>query len=473
MRLNLLYILCCITVFTGCKKDKAIDDNSAFFGGEIVNPYSDYIILSKSRKIIDTIPLDKKNRFAYKIQDVDAGLYHFFDGREIQLVLIQPNDSLMLRLNTYDFDESLVYSGIGAKENNYLMDLFLLNEEELKNTLKLSQLDPKDFEEQLNTLRQEKLDKLKAFKQRNKTTPLFNLLAESNINYKHYSNKELYPIASYRDNEKVMFSNLPKDFYNYRRNIDYNNELLKDYVPYNSFLSFHINNLALQEHFKHSNDSEYNELSLDLNLDKLKLIDEKISNEYIKNRLLNNTMIRFINNSKKADEYGVLLESFKAKSTNKKHIARAQGLVDSYQRLKPGNKIPEIVLLNPDNEPLKLTRLVNKPTVVYFWTKNNKNHITTSHKRIKELNVKYPEVEFIAINIDSIPYTVQKKILNRFGLRIHNEYRLQSPKAAIELLSVKPINNVYIIDKHDKIVNAKANIFTIHFEQELLGVINQ
>ena len=36
----------------------------------------------------------------------------------------------MLRLNTFDFDESLVYTGKGAKENNFLMDIYLLNEEE-------------------------------------------------------------------------------------------------------------------------------------------------------------------------------------------------------------------------------------------------------------------------------------------------------------------------------------------------------
>ena len=134
MNIRLLYILCCITtVFTACKDDKT-PDNTAFLGGKIINPNSNYIILTKSSKIIDTIVLDKKNRFAYQIKDIEPGLYNFWQGKEVQNVLIQPNDSLMLRLNTYDFDESLVYSGIGARENNFLMELFLLNEEDEKNT---------------------------------------------------------------------------------------------------------------------------------------------------------------------------------------------------------------------------------------------------------------------------------------------------------------------------------------------------
>ena len=104
MKLKLLYTLCSvIALSTACKEDKNYDDNSAFFGGKIINPYSDFIVLSKSRKVLDTIRLDKKNRFSYKIENVESGLYHFYDGREVQTVLIQPNDSLMLRLNTYYF----------------------------------------------------------------------------------------------------------------------------------------------------------------------------------------------------------------------------------------------------------------------------------------------------------------------------------------------------------------------------------
>lgn len=473
MNFRLLYILCFFTsIFTSCENDKKPESTSAFFGGKIVNPYSSYIVLSKSRKVIDTIRLDEKNRFAYKIKNVKSGLYQFFDGKELQTVLIQPNDSLLLRLNTYDFDESLVYSGIGAKENNFLMELFLLNEEDEKNTLALSQLMPEAFEQRLNALRDDKLKKLERFKAKYKTTALFDKLVEGNINYKHYSSKEVYPIANYSKSEKHMLEILPEDFYSYRDDINYNDDILKDYPAYTSFLRFHFNTLALEEHFKHSSDTNYNELSLEYNLDKLRIIDEKVKNKSIKNRLLYSATMRFINNSHKTEEYCSILNSFIEKSSNKKQITRAQNVVRSYQRLKPGNKIPNITLLNTSDKELDLISLIKKPTVIYFWTKTNKNHITTSHKRIKELNAKYPEVEYIAINIDSISYANQKKVLNHFDLRIHNEYRLKSPSNAIDSLSIKPINNVYIVNKKSEIVNPKANIFTIQFEQELLEVIN-
>lgn len=475
MNLKIFYILLLAAIsLSSCKND--IEESSctqAFIGGEIINPNSDFIILTKSRKIVDSIFLDNRNRFAYKLTDLEPGLYNFFDGREIQTILLQANDSLLFRLNTIEFDESLVFTGKGAKENNYLINLFLENEKEERKILALSQLSPLLFEERIDALRKQKLEKLNKFKSKNKSSKLFNEVAEANINYNYYYSKEFYPFANYSKSELEIFNSLPPSFYDYRKNIDYNNELLKEYPPYNSFLRFHFNNLALQDHFLHSKDRYYNEHSVDYNLDKLKLVDEKIDNEEIKNNLLNYAIVYFIGISKSTDNYDELLKSFTEKSTNERDIRRATRIVNSYKRLKPGQKLPPITLLDENDNKIALTRLITKPTVLYFWTKKSKNHLIDSHKRVKELEVKYPEVNFLAINTDSISYTQQTKILKHFQVRINNEYRFMSPKACKEKLSIQPINNVFIVNKYKRIVNAKANMFNISFEQELLGVINQ
>ena len=122
--LFLIAVTCC---FFSCQEEKKANLNgNAFFGGEIVNPNSPYVVILKNNTVVDSLYLDKDNRFSYTFKDFEPGLFHFYDGREVQSVLIQPNDSLMFRLNTMDFDESLVFTGIGEKENNFLIDLFLL-----------------------------------------------------------------------------------------------------------------------------------------------------------------------------------------------------------------------------------------------------------------------------------------------------------------------------------------------------------
>ena len=467
-------ILLAILSIVSCDKDSNKKEGTeAFFGGEIINPFSDYIILSKSSKIIDTISLDKKNRFAYKLTQLDPGMYSFFDGREAQTFLLEPNDSLLIRLNTFDFDESLVYTGIGSKENNFLIDLFLENENEDNRVFSISQLEPVEFIKELNGYRDKNIKKLEQFNLKNKPTDLFKEIAKANIDYRYYANKELYPLANYRKSERKNFNNLPDDFYDFRENIDYDNDLLKNNEIYKTFLRFHINNIALQEHFKHSKDSVYDELSLDYNLDKLKIIDKNIDNEDIKNDLLNYTIIHFINISKNTDDYDILLKSYKEKSTDKQYIDKATRIVNSYKRLKPGQKIPPLTLLDSSNNEIELHSLIKKPTVIYFWTKNSKSRFIDSHKRVKELEVKYPEFNYIAINTDSISYSEQVNILKRTDLRINNEYRFKFPAKSKDVLSIRPINKVFIVNKKQQIVNAKANMFNISFEQELLGLINQ
>lgn len=475
MKFNFLFSLIILTsFFTSCKKDQAdIASNQAYFGGEIINPNSNAIYIIKSGATIDTIYLNNNNRFSYKFTDFVPGLYGFFDGREYQNFLIEHNDSLMLRLNTLDFDESLVFTGKGAKENNFLMEMYLLNELEDDKILGLGQKTAEEFDSIYKISRDLKLEKLKRFRLKNETSALFDEIAEASINYEYYAHKELYPLANYKISELDAFNSLPEDFYSYRESIDYNNEALKEYSPYLSFLRFHFNNLALQNHFKHSKDSVYDRLDLHYNLDKLKLIDETVTNEEIKNDLLKYVLGQFVNISKNTEDYDEMLQSFKSKSTNTKDKEIATNFVISYKMLKPGNKIPNVKLLNKNEKEISIYELIKKPTIIYFWTKNNKNQLISSHKRTKELNVKYPEFHIVAINVDSISFEEQVNILKHYDVRIENEYRFKTPKQSRETLSVKPILKVFILNKKGEIVNAKANMFNITFEQELLGLLNQ
>ena len=223
----------------------------------------------------------------------------------------------------------------------------------------------------------------------------------------------------------------------------------------------------------HSDDTSYNDRILDYTLDKLNVIDEKIKNEEIKNGLLNYNIVHFISITKNTEDYDALLESFKQKSTNTEQIERVTRIVNSYKRLKPGKKIPNLDLLDKNDNTVALQELIKKPTVIYFWTKNNKNHLIIAHRRAADLQKKYPEVDFVALNVDSISYKEQVRILKLHNVKITKEFRCKSASKTINTLSVKPINNVFILNDKAEIVNAKANMFNISFEQELLGIINQ
>ncbi|WP_452228542.1 MULTISPECIES: TlpA family protein disulfide reductase [unclassified Lacinutrix] len=477
--MRLLFSLLILTLtFSSCKKDLATKEGkTAYIGGEIINPIDRQVVIHKSNIIIDTILLDNKNRFLYKFNDLESGLYIFKlqsqHGEEFQLALLEPNDSVLVRINTIDFDESLVFTGNGAKKNNYLINMFLENEDINEKILSYYQLEPILFEKKIDSIRKHRNTNLTLFLEKNITSELFQKISKANIDYNYYLSKEIYPFAYYGDNEIKNLQSLPKNFYTYRKDIDYNSTALKDYFTYKTFLRYHFKNLALSEHLKTSKDSILKRNSYCYNLDKLKLIDSLITDEDIKNPLLSISSINYINKTKNLKELDTFLDFYYEKSTDEKDKNYIKKLVKSLKQLETGNKIPNVTLVNYKNQAIDLHKLIRKPTALYFWSKDYKSHLQESHSKVKELMLKYPEVDFISINIDE-PNTrySNNKLLQQYNFTDKHEYQFKNPKEAKETLAINPIIKVLLVNKYGKIIDPHTNLFSVQFEEELLGLLN-
>lgn len=460
-----------------CKKDSKVEEGDiAYFGGEVVNPIKDFVILSKANKVIDTIRLDQDNRFLYKVNPVESGLYTFrlwaAQDLELQMVLLEPKDSIMFRLNTMEFDETLVYSGRGAKKNNYLINWFLENEIENSQILGFCQLPVDTFSMRIDSIRNSKIKKLAEFNSKYETTPTFREIAEANINYDYYYNKERYPFVNYVNTERTTLESLPEDFYSFRKDVDYDHKLVGYYYRYSYFLWYHFENMALSEYFKTSRDSVFNMKSLDFNLIRLKLIDSLVADKELKNSLLEKSTIEFISKNKDVDTYDPLLESFQSKCSDVQKQEFVADIINSLKRLKPGKQLPDIMLSDLNNKESNLSSVIKRPTVIYFWSAAYPTHIT-SHKKAQELKIKYPEVDFIAVNINVRNDKLWRKMIKQYDYNSNNEYVFVNPEAARNQLALYLINKVMIVDEDAVIVNDNTNMFYIGFEDELLGLISK
>ena len=190
---NMRYLGLILSLFllVGCKDDTASKSNIAYLGGEIINPNDNYVVIYNANSVIDTVQLDKNNRFLYKIENLNSGIYFFKHNPENQIVVLEPNDSILFRLNTFDFDESLVFTGKGAKKNNFLINLFLENEKNNTKLLDFCELKPDEFEKKTDSIRSKQLKRLHNFSDRLNSSKLFNEIAEAKINYNYYANKRL------------------------------------------------------------------------------------------------------------------------------------------------------------------------------------------------------------------------------------------------------------------------------------------
>lgn len=467
-------ITCILLTLISCKKDgneTALD--YAYLGGEIINPNTKHIVLSKNKTIIDTVKLDGRNRFLYKVDKLNKGLYTIRHGGEFQLILLEPEDSLLFRLNTLDFDESLVYSGKGNKKNNYFINEFLKNEQEEKYIIELCQLDGITFQKRVDSLKAYKLKALEHFTNKYNPSPLFLKIAKANIDYSYYSSKEVYPFVHYGKNKAAILNALPNDFYDYRKDINYDDEFLNGHHIYNKFLRYNLSNLSLKRHDIHENNACFDRKSLCYNLDRLKIVDSLIGNTSIKDDLLYHFAMGYLSKSKNEEHNNTLLKSYLSKSSNEKGKKMMSHYTNSINHLKEGLKFPEIKVVNYNEDVIKINTLIDSPTVLSFWSHKYFEHFKESHYKLKELKVKYPEVKFIAINIDEYSLEQSKKLLESHGFINTSEFKLNNPNEALEILAVYPMTKTLLIDKNKKITNSNTNIFSIHLEEQLLGLINR
>ena len=94
-----------------------------YLGGEIINPSSRFVNFYYNNVKIDSIELNSENKFFKKIENINPGIYRIEHLPENQNIIVEKGDSLWIRVNVEDFQESLTFSGRGSSKNNFLVDI--------------------------------------------------------------------------------------------------------------------------------------------------------------------------------------------------------------------------------------------------------------------------------------------------------------------------------------------------------------
>lgn len=99
----------------------------ATFEAKIENRNGDKIYILGPNKYKKEIALNKEGFFKDTLKVAD-GLYRLNDGVEMTTLYLKNGYDLKLKMNAKEFDESIVYTGTGAKENNFLAKTALYEE---------------------------------------------------------------------------------------------------------------------------------------------------------------------------------------------------------------------------------------------------------------------------------------------------------------------------------------------------------
>ncbi|UII75631.1 transaldolase [Flagellimonas sp. HMM57] len=454
--LSFLSILSC--------SQKSKDTSSVYFGGEIVNPTSDFIVLYRNNDIVDSVALDEGNRFSFNLQGIEEGLYHFDHSPERQYLFIEEGDSIVVRLNTLEFDESLVFSGKGSEINNFLLEIFLAHEKEEPLIYRYYKLDPIAFNEKIDSLRLQKIKYLEELATDNELSEKVLAMGKASIDYNSFIHKEKYPFYHKKKTGEETIHDLNGAFYDYRKDIDLNSKDLAYFRPYFDFMKYHFGNLAYMSCLKDcGTHSKSISKHLHHNKHKLKLVDSLVKETDLRDILLRNIAMDYLlKEHSSSKESKIFLDKFQSLSSNHMHKEEIADLYDGIQNLQPNSILPNLDITDIDSNSVYLKDVSKKKkTVFYFWTASQKRHFRNVTRHVSRLKKKHPEYNFVGINLRT-NHSLWVNLVKENNLDPKNQFHGADFKEIQTAMMIDGLNKC-IIAKDTLIVDAFANLYTTSF----------
>jgi hypothetical protein len=255
----------------------------------------------------------------------------------------------MVRVNSKDFDESTVFCGRGEEKNNFLMEMYLKNEKDKIKMFECFDLNFEDFSKQIDVTYANQTKFYTTRKEQIKWNDDFDVFAKASLDFNYFSKKELYPIVHKIRTGEDLIEKLPGNYYDYRKNIDFNNVELSSYAPYVMYLSYMLNNMGTINYHNHFTQTD---LALKTNINKMTIADTLIKNKKVKNTILNNIAFTYLLEDQNMSNNNRFLECYNKISTDRSQKNEITSICNAIQMLKVGDSLPEVSLLNSNGKSI-------------------------------------------------------------------------------------------------------------------------
>lgn len=454
------YVNYAILVFLTIGCGKSNENTTTYFGGQIINPKTNYVLFLKDEKVIDTLMLDENNRFLKKIPSLKEGLYTFKHGNEFQYIYLEPSDSILVRLNTWDFDQSLVFSGKGSAKNEFLINLFLHNEKDERMMYHYFDLNEQDFQAKIDSLSKERFAVYNDFFTNEVAVSKgFEKFTNTAIQFPLYRLKEVYPYYHKGVYNLEQSPKVSDTFYDFRNSISLNEENLVAFYPYQNYVVSYLYNISYQ---LKENDSTKKDITVNI----LNAVNEHIKATAFKDILLKRIVVSdFLKSGSACSINEEALSVFLACCTNKEYLEQVNNLVKDCNYIPQEEPLQDFGIVSYNNVPLKISEVIkNKNAVIYFWSMD---YMSSDFlvSRIKFLEKRYPDLLFIGINMQTSPQDLTKES-NLKLLNINNQYMLSKDSYAHNYLSSK-FPRTIIIDNFGIVKNGFTNLDSKKLDSEL------
>lgn len=444
-----------------------------YFGGLIINPTSKFVVLFKKDVVVDTFYLDAQNKFGGNLVGAEKGLYVFKHPPENQIMYLEPGDSTLVLLNTLEFDESINFSGTGAAKSNFLNKMYLHNQENNDLILSYYKLDPENFAEKTDSIRERRISQLDNWNKKNQFSDEFFSLAQHTINYEYYHLRERYAFLI-RKHAPETLDQLPEDFHDYREEISFNDEQLEDYYVYLNLIDDYLRTRSI-EYCEENNIISENCFDL-TDYDNIKrriiLADSIIENPRVKNTFLDRLSAQGIIYSESREDLVAIIQLLDEIEYSGERMEDLRQMAGIQNALLPGRELGELKLLNISRDTVKVKEISNRPKITYHWSVNSQRHHKWQHKIIDDLRFKYPEIDFIGVNIDKNQFTEWQTVIDRQKYPSEFEYKLNIININ-EVLLKNYLNKLIFLDPSGKVLRGDVQLNSLDYEESILEFVEE
>ncbi len=446
-----------IISFISCSNQ--IKNNSIFFGGQIINPTSNYLILHKNNITIDCLVLDSNNSFKKTFVNLEPGIYKLEHIPEYQTLLIEPGDSLWVRVNAAEFKKSIVFSGKGSSKNNFLMDMEINIEMENEFLSSKYSLESKFFSKIIDSLVNQKKKQWILMDSINQLSDFAQKVTMASYVYPYGTRRERYAILRAEN----LVRSKDSSYFNYRQFLNFEETDLAFFDPYIDYVLNFLNENSvdsLNYYFKSKNETDFN-------IKRLQVLENKIFGRELKNNLARAIAFDEVLNFDNHSEHENFLQYYFAVNSNTKFLAEVLSLHNDIKKMYLGSSLPEISIQNSKLDTVSSNSIFNnKPTVIYFWSQSQMNHYKRTLDIIEKLKLNKPNYQYVGISIQP---------LNKIALQVNKMLDLDNGKqfAIIDFENASKkwiitlLNKAIITDPDGKIINGFGNIFDFNFLDQL------
>lgn len=465
-------LLVLIILLSGCKKAAENVPTYAYIGGIIKNPTTNFITLKRNGKLLDTVYLDESNRFNYRIDNAENGLYLFKHKPETQNIYISPGDSLLFRANTLAFDESLYFSGKGQEKNNFMAEMFLLDEENSNLLLAFHEYNPTVFLRKADSIKQERMNSLRQNTELKEFSDDFVSLTEDIIFYENNDLKERYTflVNKYYKEYSKQF---PENFFSYRDSVDFNSIPLQCSPGYKRFVENYLINYSLTWCATSGLDYEdcYTLTNVENVKTRLRKAGELVQSPTIRRLLLKKIAVKGIVMAKSREDIISILGVLEDLEVSEADIEEMRRLGAIQLAFLPGTSLQNVRLLNFKGQLLEINEIIEKPTVIYLWSAYRENYFNEK-EIIKEYREKYPEIDFIGINLDVDEEPAWRVAVRENSFDPQFQYQVGPTKIENEFYHYY-LDKTLLVNSSFEVVRGDIYLNSPDFESKMLEFLNQ